>query len=142
VLGDIDLDPASNEVANVIIGAKKIYTINDSGLAQDWRGRVFMNPPYSGDLVEKFIAKLVGAFAVGDVTEAVVLVNNATETKWFQRLASNSSAICFPSSRIKYWKPDKTTSSPLQGQAFCYFGKNAGRFKSAFETIGFVMGVL
>lgn len=46
VLGEIDLDPASNEKANVCIGAKRIFTIVDDGLKQDWiANTVYLNYP-------------------------------------------------------------------------------------------------
>lgn len=38
--------------------AKEHYCIKDDGLAQDWRGRVWMNPPYSDPTpwIDKFIS--------------------------------------------------------------------------------------
>ena len=34
VLGSIDLDPASSDIANQLVRAKKYYTIADNGLNQ------------------------------------------------------------------------------------------------------------
>jgi hypothetical protein len=45
VLDVIELDPASCEIANQYIGARRIFTIADNGFAQRWTGRVFLNPP-------------------------------------------------------------------------------------------------
>lgn len=46
VLGEIDLDPASDDKANAGIGAKRIFTIADDGLKQDWISRtVYLNYP-------------------------------------------------------------------------------------------------
>jgi len=142
VLGAIDLDPASSEQANKTVRAKKIFTIADDGLLRTWKGRVFLNPPYSGGLVSKFTGKLIESFSAGDVTEAIVLVNNATETEWFQLLAAEASAICFPSSRIKFILPSgEPKGAPLQGQALVYLGKSPTRFIGEFERVGFVLWV-
>jgi hypothetical protein len=83
VLGGIDLDPASSKVANEVIQAVTFYTSEQDGLKESWRGRVWMNPPYAGELIGLFATKLVNAYNDGKIPAAIVLVNNATETKWF-----------------------------------------------------------
>lgn len=140
VLGAIDLDPASCAVANDVIKAEKFYTITDDGLTQPWAGRIWLNPPYASDLVGKFVEKLAAHIADDTVTEAIVLVNNATETAWFQDLAGYATAVCFPKGRIKYWSPDRPDAlSPLQGQAIVYIGPHSYKFRSIFSDFGVVL---
>lgn len=140
VLGAIDLDPASCSVANEVVKAAKFYSITDDGLNQPWAGRIWLNPPYSSDLVGKFIEKLTSHIADDTVTEAIVLVNNATETAWFQDLAGYATAVCFPKGRIKYWSPDRPDAlSPLQGQGIVYIGPHSYKFRSIFSDFGVVL---
>ena len=49
VLGTIDLDPMSDTIANETIKADCFFVVEEDGLAQDWWGRVFLNP--AGGLV-------------------------------------------------------------------------------------------
>ena len=132
VMGAIDLDPASSEIANETVQAEKIYTAEDNGLACPWFGNVWLNPPYSSDLIGQFAEKVKDK----EYNQAIVLVNNATETAWFADIVSVASAIVFPTSRVKFYKPDGSTGAPLQGQAILYVGDNPAAFLSEFEKFG------
>ena len=136
VLGVIDLDPASCEYANETVKASTFYTEQDDGLTKDWRGRVWMNPPYSADLIGRFTEKFVDEYEAGSITEGIVLVNNATETSWFANLAKSASAVVFPRGRIRYSSPTRDSLAPLQGQAFLYFGEDSEHFLNVFSKIG------
>ena len=137
VMGFIDTDPCSCEAANEVVRAETFYTEEQDGLQQEWHGCVYVNPPYGDGTVEEFAVKLLLELDAGRATQAIFLVNNCTETKWFQTLVSHAAAVCFPCGRISFWSPDRASKTPLQGQAILYFGTNAKRFKRVFCGIGF-----
>lgn len=140
VMGAIDLDPASTTTANEVVGAGRIFTKDDDGLLHPWRGRVWMNPPYAQPLISEFCRKLAKEFYEDNVSEACALVNNATETGWFQGLIEFASAICFPKGRIRFWHTDRE-SAPLQGQAVVYLGDKVAQFRSEFSDFGFTVAL-
>jgi ParB family chromosome partitioning protein len=139
VMGGIDTDPATSEIANLTVKAELIYTAEEDGRKQKWRGRVWMNPPYAQPLITDFAEAVSSKYESGEIDQACILVNNATETQWFQRMLSAASAVCFPKSRIRFLDPDGNPGAPLQGQAIIYMGKNVSGFKEAFETEGKVL---
>lgn len=138
VMGQIDLDPASTETANSVVKAANFYTTEDSGLNYQWAGKVWMNPPYARDLIGDFIQKLITHFQASEVTEAIVLVNNATETKWFQDISKVASALCLPQGRIRFWHTQRKEATPLQGQAVLYLGGKPKIFRQEFSQYGVV----
>ena len=140
VMGNIDLDPASSDLANQTIRANVYLTAQDDGLRYSWDGRVWMNPPYASELIGKFTSKIVMHVSSGEITEAIVLVNNATETGWFQEMLEISQAVCFVRRRIKFIDMNGNPSgAPLQGQAILYFGKNPSNFENHFSQFGKVL---
>ena len=140
VMGGIDCDPATSEIANRTVQAETIFTAENDGRAQTWRGRVWVNPPYAQPLMGDFAEAVSAKFESGEIEQACILVNNATETKWFQRMLEAASAVCFPKSRIKFLDPEGNPSgAPLQGQAIVYMGESIEAFKDAFKTEGAVL---
>jgi hypothetical protein len=138
VLGRIDLDPASCDVANEVVKARRIFTVKDDGLRHPWRGRVFMNPPYSPNArCGRFIDKLVAHVRDESVSEAVVVLNNSTEVLWFKTLSTVATAICFPTGRLRFWKPGQTGAMPV-GQSIVYAGRRPKKFQRAFRRFGHV----
>ena len=139
VMGGIDTDPATSEIANQTVKAGRIYTIDDDGRNREWAGNVWMNPPYAQPLVGDFAEAATAKYAAGEYRQACILVNNATETKWFCRMLEEAAAICFPKSRIKFIGPEGEKGAPLQGQAIIYFGERRNAFIREFSKIGFVL---
>lgn len=136
LVGNIDVDPASSKEANAIVKAKRFYSIDDDGLKKKWIGNVWMNPPYASGAVEPFASKLLLELEAGNTTSAAILVNNATETRWFQMLLWQCNAACFLASRVKFWKPNVKTMTPLQGQVILYFGSSPEAFRQAYNNLG------
>jgi len=138
VLGNIDFDPASSEVANRTVQADKYLTAEDDGLAQEWPvGRIWMNPPYAQPLIGQFSERFVLEIRRG--SEGIALVNNATETTWFQGIAAECSAICFPKARVRFLDANGDPGAPLQGQAIIYCGPDPGSFQEEFSGFGLVV---
>lgn len=133
VMGRIDLDPSSTKAANQIIKAKRFYDAEMDGLVHPWKGCIWMNPPYSQPEIWKFIDKL----ETEQYEQAIILVNNATETKWGQKLLSLSAAVCFHTGRIRFVSPDgELGDAPLQGQMIAYIGPKFKEFIAEFQQYG------
>lgn len=90
VMGSIDLDPASTPAVNYWIAAKKIYTIEDDGLAQTWEGKVFCNPPYGKthgkSNQEIWTDYALRQYAEGFISEAIILTKTVPGYKWWETL--------------------------------------------------------
>ena len=139
VMGGIDLDPASNMHAQKTVKATDWYDEHENGLLQAWNGRVFLNPPYAYPTVGHFIEKLCGEIADGNVTAAVLLTNNNTDTKWWHLAAWLSTSVCFTAGRINFYKEDGSITQPTNGQTFFYFGDDHKAFADVFQKFGFLM---
>jgi ParB family chromosome partitioning protein len=136
VLGGFDLDPASSEKAQENVRAGHFFTKQDDGLTKPWAGRVWLNPPYAVDKVGRFVEKLCRHVRAGDVRGAILLVNNATETRWFSEASDVAAALCLPTGRVRFLDEAGNRGAPLQGQAVLYFGDNVPAFERAWAQFG------
>lgn len=139
-MGSIHTDPASSAFANKTVKAETFYSSDNDGLTKQWRGNVWMNPPYGQPLIAQFAEAVSVKYEAKEIKRACVLVNNATETAWFQRMLQPACAVCFLKGRIKYLDSEgRPANTPLQGQAVIYMGDNPHRFAKSFAELGTVL---
>ena len=139
-MGAIDLDPASDAEFNKTVKAAKFFDIEHNGLLQEWHGRVFLNPPFSYPLIRQFVTKLIEEYESGRMTEAIMLTDNKSDTKWFKAATDAATAVCFQRGRIRFNAPDGSPGFvPNRGQCFFYFGPNLKRFADIFGKQGTIM---
>jgi hypothetical protein len=102
-LGEFDLDPCAS-VDRPWDTAKHHFTIEDDGLAQEWFGKVWMNPPY-GKALGTWLHRL------SKHGNGIALVFARTETRAFFRgvwESPTATGIMFLRSRLKFHRPDGT----------------------------------
>jgi len=143
-MNDIELDPASNPIANNWIRARRYFTEQDDGLSLPWEScAVWLNPPYgttdTGESnQEKWTRRLISEFECGNVTQACCLVNSATGNQWFQPLWSFP--ICFVSSRIKFLDRNcEKQAQPTHSNVVVYIGPNKAAFVHNFRQFGTIV---
>ncbi len=143
VLGKIDLDPASNSLANKAVRAIKFFTSKDNGLTQQWHGRVFMNPPYGrtdggGSLAGEFCTKAISEYKQGNITDCIILVNSLHSQKWQEDFYEHT--VCFVDHRIQFVSGDgEENKNPTFQNIFIYLGTNVDQFAAVFSRLGYVM---
>jgi DNA N-6-adenine-methyltransferase (Dam) len=151
VLGGIDLDPASCEMANQTVQATRFYDKDSDGLAQPWYGRVYLNPPYSRENMPRgneygnklksvmytWIEHLIREYHYGDVTAAILLTKADPKQIWFQLLWQYP--ICFVSARLLFNRPGLPPERHQFGNAFVYFGHDTAKFIDVFTEFGNVI---
>lgn len=133
--GHIELDPASCDLAQTVVNAGCYYTRRQDGLKQAWDARtLWLNPPYSDP--SPWVDKIITSHERKRVATAIVLVNNATETAWFQHLLFHAPIFCLPAQRMAFWRADHSNVGARQGQAIFYFGEYPQTFARSFAHLG------
>lgn len=142
VLGKIDFDPSSSIQANLTVQAARYYTVNLNALELPWPAvdTVYMNPPYSRGLIEPFVERYINHYLADGFNQGIVLINNTTDTKYYQALADSCGALCMVNHRIAFLTPDGTpVRNNTRGQTFFYHGRQSTHFYRVFSEIGVCM---
>jgi ParB family chromosome partitioning protein len=137
VLGDFDLDPASCAYAQKTVRAKRWFSKEDDGLRHDWRGSVWLNPPFS-DMGE-FTQKLITELHAGRVTAAILFGPSNTDTAWCQKAFAEADAVCFTRVQIPFYKSNGAIAKPSRGYVIFYFGPDVDKFREHFKSVGEVL---
>jgi len=139
LLGTIDLDPASSAEAQRTVQAVRWCGLDhpDSGrrdgLAREWPGHVWMNPPY-GDTIGEWVARLVHQYENGPTTEALALLPARTDTAWWQDNL-RAYGYCAIRGRLRFSGAENSAPFP---SALIYLGDNFTLFHRTFSSLGLV----
>ena len=137
VLGEIDLDPASCELANKVVRARHFYDKHQDGKTRHWIGRVFCNPPYDSLNIRAFTEQFIREGRAGRMTAGILLCNAQADARWYHHLLSGADALCLHLGRIKFMKDGiQLTQGSMHGQALFYLGNDTGLFMSTFRRLG------
>ena len=104
-LGPFDLDPCTQTFRPHDTANRHICEdAGGDGFAEEWKGRVWLNPPY-GREIGKWLSKLQ------EHGNGVALVFGRTETKWGQRCIESADAVNFIRGRLSFVRHDGSESS-------------------------------
>lgn len=95
LLGPFDIDVCASTPRPWDIG-KTVYVEKDDGLAQQWQGLVWCNPPFDTRGVGKWVERMA------DHDNGLLLVHARTETKWFQPIFTRALALAFFRGRLHF----------------------------------------
>ena len=114
-----DLDVAAPQ-RDTFVPARCRFTATDDGLRCNWRGFVWMNPPFGG---RNSLAPWLGKFfAHGN---GIALTPDRTSAPWFQDAWAKADAVLF-TRKIRFLRPDGSEGkSPSNGTALFAAGDRA-----------------
>jgi ParB family transcriptional regulator, chromosome partitioning protein len=135
VMGSIDTDPASCDLAQEWIKASVFYTLSNSGLSRNWSGNVWLNPPFNN--VKSFVPHLLTNINNLWVTQAILLTHNCTDSRWWHMAADMAQAVCFTKGRLSFINAtNNKNAAASRGQTFMYFGYAKSKFRDVFSLVG------
>jgi hypothetical protein len=117
-LGPFDLDPCAAPSPRPWATATKMNELPSDGLAMDWVGRVFLNPPY-GKFVPIWLRRLANH------GKGCALLFARTDTAWFHEGYRLADSVFLLEKRIRFCRQDGSiASSAGTGSALFLFGED------------------
>ena len=143
--GEIDLDPASNAIAQQWIKTKRFYTQEDDGMIQSWESNaVWLNPPYGQKRAGVYgasdlLAQCHWLYQSGDIGKAIVLARG--DSRGIKLLQRNYPfVIC---DRISFLKENGSKGSqPVPGTFIFGLLPDITLFKEEFGDMGIIAKAL
>lgn len=133
-LGEFDLDPCAAPAPRPWATARRMNAEADGdGLAMEWDGRVFLNPPYTSAEIEAWLRKLA------DHNRGTSLIFARTETAAFHRQVwARASGLLFLAGRLHFHHADGTRAAANAGapSVLCAYGPDDMERLAASEIDG------
>ena len=111
-LGPFDLDPCAAFPRPWDCAAYNL-ALGSDGLSRDWKGRVWLNPPFNRYEVGKWIKKLA------EHGRGTALLHARTEAAWFEPVWKSASGILFLADRLYFHYPDGRRAEANSGAPAC-----------------------
>lgn len=83
----------------------------EDAMFKDWKGRVFINPPYNN--IRNFLEKGLLELKKGNAKLLVYLVPVRTDTRWFHDLVYNKAELRFIKGRLRFNDGDPSARAPF-----------------------------
>ena len=133
--GVIDLDPCSN-TDSPNVPACFHYNKSMNGLTLPWAGKVYVNPPYGRNIIDKWVEKAVVEYQAQRAREILLLLPARTDTQWFKLL--NSYARLYFEGRLKFLASENKDNSAPFPSMLVYLGLQEDLFVGYWQSWGLV----
>ncbi len=113
IFGRFDLDPCSPTAnrRSAPVRARVHFTPDDDGLALDWFGTVFVNPPY-GRALPRWPQKARTEVIEQRARTVVALIPARTDTKWWHRDVAGAAHVWFLRGRLRFGNGEQSAPFP------------------------------
>lgn len=135
-LGPFDLDPCA-DARQPWPTANRHIILPEDGLAAEWSGRVWLNPPFDRYQVGRWVEKLA-YHGTG-----TLLIHARVETRWFSEVWKGADLVLFLGHRIKFCRTDGKEHPANSGApvALAAFGKyDMDKLKTSMLPGAYVSG--
>jgi hypothetical protein len=127
-LGRFDLDPCA-ALGQPWATAKRHLTVKDDGLRRNWRGRVWLNPPY-GDRTHLWLAKMAAH------RDGIALLYARTETQMFHdHVWGVANGIFFFKGRVGFCRADGKPAAEVAGAPSVLVSYDAGASRRNYARL-------
>lgn len=126
-----DLDVAAPKEGPRHVYAVRWFSIEDDALTKDWRGFVWMNPPFGKkNAIKPWLDKFF------DHGNGIALTPDRTSCPWWQEANAKACATLFIAGKVKFERPDGTRGeSPSTGTTlFASGGEGMHALRRAMQS--------
>jgi phage N-6-adenine-methyltransferase len=134
-VGGFDLDPAAGAEPRAYADERFTGPPDGAdGLAREWYGRVWLNPPYGRQHNPRWAAKVTREVEAGRVRSVTALVPASVSTNWWHDHYGQADGVTFLDTRLSFVGSGDTSAS--FASCLASFGTFPAAYWSALDQLG------